>query len=119
MAWTPPSAGDLRQMIRFDRQENVSDGMGGFDQTWTPLTTVAAKVGPMRGGEQIRAERLSGIEPVEIIVRSDAKTRSIVQADRAVDTRTGRTFNIKWSGNLDERDRFIVILAEAGGHLDG
>lgn len=119
MAWTPPGAGDLRQSVRFERRIDVSDGIGGVTSSWTPLATVPAKVAPMKGGESVRAARLAGVSNVEITVRSDTTSRSVTPADRAVDARSGQTYNIKWTGNLDERGRFITIIVEAGGHISG
>lgn len=119
MAWVPPSIGSLRSSVRFERRVDSADGIGGFTSSWSPVATVAAKLTPLKGGEEVRAARLSGQEPVEITVRSETLTRSITSADRAVDVRSGQTFNIKWTGNLDERDRFITVIAQAGGHADG
>ncbi|MFC3079511.1 head-tail adaptor protein [Phenylobacterium terrae] len=118
----PPSitAGQLRERVRVQRRPNTSDGMGGTVDTWRTLVSdIPAKIGPTRGGEEVRANRLSGISHFDVWIRSDSTTRGITTADRLVDQRSGRTFNILWIGNLDEKNRFLTLTCESGGVLDG
>lgn len=118
MAWKAPSMGDLRHRVRFDRQDRVSDDMGGFVSTWEPLVTVSAQVLPARGGEDVRAARVSGMSGYDIVIRSDSTTRTLTTGDRAVDTRSGKTLNVRWVGDLEGRDRFLVCVCESGGLTD-
>lgn len=111
-------AGDLRAAITIQRQSTTANAAGDLTGSWSNVATVAASIHSTRGGESVRAQRLSGIEPFDIVVRSSASTRSITTADRLID-RDGRTFNVKWTGDLDGRGRFAWITAEAGGLTHG
>ena len=114
------SSGSLRERIRIEAPPSTSDGMGGVVQGWTTIATdVPARIAPTRGGEEVRAARLSGIALFTIVVRSSDETRPTTAACRVVNERTGQTYNIKWVANLDERDRFLTMTAEAGGLVDG
>lgn len=119
MAWKAPEIGDLTNRVRIDRKVNVSDGMGGFSSSWeTLIPALAASATPVRGGEDVRAGRMSGISGFDVVIRSNPAARSITPGDRAV-LRDGRTINIKWVGDLDGRGRFLMISGEAGGLTDG
>lgn len=113
-----PSAGDLNRRIRFERKSRTRDEIGGQAEAWASLITVAAQISPLRGGEEVQANRLSGIQRFTITVRSDSTTRTLTPDDRAVDARSGQKLNLKWSANWDERDRFITLIADAGGPAD-
>ncbi|HEY0011560.1 MAG TPA: head-tail adaptor protein [Allosphingosinicella sp.] len=120
MAYVPPRPSQLRELVRFERRTVVSDGMGGSSGAWgTVVATVPARIAPQRGGEEVRSQRLSGIATFDVVVRSDSDTASITTSDRIVDVRSGRTFNIRWRGSLDEKGRFIHFACESGGPSDG
>lgn len=115
MASTNPSAGALRESIRFERQSQVSDGMGGSSGSWSPVVTgVAARITPLRGAEQLIAQGLQATRTYEVWVRYCADALSITEADRIVDERTGRTLNIRDISNPDEKHRFVRFIAESG-----
>ena len=119
MAWKEPKVGELSSRIRIERVSEVSDGVGGFSTEWTPVLTSAAKIAPTKGGEEIRADRRLGIENVEITIPFSRSALTIRHSDRAIDVRTGKTYNIGWSGDLAGSQRYIVIEAQAGGLTDG
>ncbi len=121
MAWKAPQAGDLRHLIRIDRKVQTSDQMGGFTTAWAPLIEKTdALVTPSKGGEQVRAARSSGIVPTEITIRWTPTAASITAQDRAVDLRTGQTFNIRCPAlDLNGHRRFVVLTCETGGLTDG
>ena len=119
MAWKAPEIGELTNRVRIDRKVHASDGMGGFSSYWeTLIPALAASATPARGGEEVRAGRMSGISGFDVVVRSTSASRAINAGDRAV-LRDGRTINIKWTGDLDGRGRFLMISGEAGGLTDG
>jgi hypothetical protein len=112
-----PRPSDLRHRITVQRRSEMTpDGYGNTLSTWAPLLTgVPAKIGPQKGGENVQEARVAGLAPFEVIIRSTASTRALTTADRLVDERSGQTFAISWIGNLDERDRFLWIIAQSGG----
>lgn len=113
-------AGRLKERVRFDRRATVADdGTGNTLGDWeTYLGPVWAEIKPMRGGEVVQMARLSGTRGVEILIRSSIEARTLVTSDRAVNTRTGETFNIRLIENRDMRNRMLNIIAE-GGVADG
>lgn len=116
MAVQLPSASQLRHRVRIERRTLVSDGRGTVSGAWQVVASgIPARIAAVRGGEQTRANRRAGISEFDITVRSSEATRAITTADRLVNEATGQTFNVQWSANLDEQDRFITITAEHGG----
>lgn len=112
--------GGLRERVRVEARSPVSDGMGGTANTWQVVASdIPARIAPTRGGEEVRAARLSGIALFDIVVRSYEDTRLITTASRIVNERTGQTYNVKWVACLDERDRFLTMTTEAGGVVGG
>ena len=113
-----PRVGDLRERVRVEKKIRVptGDGAGNYEDGWqTLIDGRSARIAPTRGGEQVLAGRLAGVESYDIWVRKDAETRMITVGDRIVDTRDeARIFNIRWIGNLDERGRFLLLQAQAG-----
>ena len=117
MAVSFPTAGQLRERIRIERHKVESDGMGGQEGAWRSIITgIPAKISPRRGSEDVRSQRLSGISEFDLWIRSSEESRSIKTGDRAVDERSGRIFDIRWIGNLDERNRWLVLTALVGGN---
>jgi head-tail adaptor len=115
-----PSIGSLRHRISHQTPPATPDGFGGLTGSWRTATSgIPAKIGPTRGGEEVRAGRMSGINTFDIVVRSTSATRAITPKDRLRDDSTGLTYNVAWVGNLDERDRFLTITCSAGGLTDG
>lgn len=104
--------GKMRGKVRFDRRG--LDANGDPLGAWAPFATVAARVRHMRGGEQVLQQRIAGVQPVIVTVRSSTATRQVTTGDRAVNARTGTPLDIK-SVAPDETGTFIEILCEAGG----
>ena len=116
MAATFPTAGKLRERVRFDRRAAQSDGMGNQAGAWSTLVSArAAQLTPQRGGEQVIANRLQGVDNFDLVVRYDSVTSAVTTDDRVVDLRNpNRVFNILWIGNLDERKRYLWMILRQG-----
>ncbi len=108
-------AGILRDTITISRPSRVSDGRGGtVASTVIVAANIPARITVKRGGEQVQAQRLSGITPYDITVRYDATTATILHGDTLTDQHA-TTYSIKWVGCLDDgRPRWITIIAETG-----
>ncbi len=115
-----PSAGRLKERIRFDRRPTIADdGTGNTLGAWaTYLGPVWAEIKPARGGEVIQMARLTGTRAIEILIRSTAIARALTTTDRAVNTRTGEVFNIRLIEDREMNRQFLNITAE-GGVADG
>lgn len=112
-----PKASDLRFRVRFDRQVSTDDPAGGTLTSWQEQFSRRADIKPMRGSEPVIAQRLTGVQPVLIIVRSDSQTRSINTSWRAVELLNDqpvRYYALKTAEDMERSRQFITMLAEAG-----
>lgn len=115
MAWTAPSAGELTAKISFERRVAAADGYGNTEGGFLPLCgPFSAALRPLPGREQVLAARLAGVQPFEIVVRSNVSTAVIATDDQAVDVRTGLRFDITAVTDPDQRRTWISILAKQG-----
>lgn len=110
-----PGAGDLRERIAFDARAEAPDGYGNVQTDWVEQFTVAAKVRPLRGGEDVMAGRLAGRQPMVITVRQSSDTRQITAEWRARDARAGTIYAISGTPtDPDGRRAWLEILATGG-----
>jgi head-tail adaptor len=111
-----PIGGDLRERLRFERRTiGADDGYGNVSQTWALLYgPVAARIEPQAGSEEVLSERPTGIQPVAITIRWSPAAARLEPQDRAVDQRSGRTFNVIAVANEDQRRGYLNIVASAG-----
>lgn len=112
----PSSAGRRNARLRFQRRASVSDGAGNTLGDWADLCgPLWAQLTVLKGRETVLQQRLAGVALYEITVLSSTATRAITNADRAVNDRTGETYNLTDVGNPDQRNIEIVMLAQSGG----
>jgi head-tail adaptor len=110
-------SGDLRFRVRFDRQVEATDPAGGTLTSWVEQFTRWADIRPMRGSEPVISQRLTGVQPVLIIVRADSQTRAMDSSWRAVEMLNGtpvRYYALKTAEDMERRLDFITMVAEAG-----
>lgn len=108
-------AGELRESLRFERRpRTVDDGYGNREGKFKESFTTAARVTPMKGSEPVIAARLGGVQPVIIKIRSCSDARLVDPSWRAVDTRSGRIYNLRAGANFDERNQYVEFMAESG-----
>lgn len=106
------NAGHLRERVWLDQRG--LDANGDRKGAWETVTTVWARIVRLKGSEPVIAQRLEGVQPAVITVRSSPITRAITTAWRAVDVRTGQEFNIQ-AVTPDEKRKFIDILVDDNG----
>jgi len=115
-----PQAGELSARVGFFKPVVADDGKGnrtaGF--AGTADFTLAARIVPRLGGEQVLAGRLTGTDYVNITVRASGESKSVTPDWRAIDARTGDVYNIRSIIDPDEgtaqRGRFLELLCEKG-----
>lgn len=108
------SAGLLRERIVFERRIAADDDYGNQVGTWEAGgPAVAARVQYLKAGEEVIGQRLSGVQPVVITVRSSTFTRGVTADWRARDARSDKTFNLKAPRPGERRD-YIEFLATSG-----
>lgn len=111
-------AGELRERIAFDEiaEDETSYGVAAGD--WDEMFRRAARIRRLVGGEPVIAERLTGVQPVVITVRSDSDTRTVTTAWRIRDVRTSAAYQIR-AVTADEKRRYIDFLCEIGPATNG
>lgn len=103
---------DLRHRVALEAEAPAPDGGGGQGDPWAAATTVAtlrACITPLRGRERLQAQQLEAGVTHRILLRY----RPGVTARQRL--RYGaRVFNIRAVINVEERNRWLEILAEEG-----
>ena len=112
-------AGRLRSRLQFQRRTPGDDGFGA--PTVGEFATVFqdyAEIIPRMGSETVMANRLQGLQPVTIVVRSSSRTRTLDATWRAVG-RNGEIYSITSPPvNSDQKNAIIEMLATIGGQAD-
>jgi SPP1 family predicted phage head-tail adaptor len=107
---------DMRHTIVFQAENSTADGAGGFTAPWaspTDVATVRACVEPLRGFERLRSMQLEN--PVTHKITTRFRT-GLKPEHRIKFTNNGETrfFNIVSIINIEERNRWIEIMAIQG-----
>jgi len=109
------TAGEMRERVAFDRRTTVDDGYGNpVTGPFVEQFVVDARISPLKGGEAVMADRLTGRQPVIIKVRWSAATAQIHPGWQARDVRKGTPFNVTDIANRDEKKIYFDVLAVAG-----
>jgi len=116
----PKGAGDLRQRVGFERRTTGDDGFGNTQGDWSDLRIDrSCSLLPARGGESVQAARLAGSAAFDLWVRYDSETVLLTTADRVVDRRADRTFNITFGPEDMDGDRRWLLMQVVSGGADG
>ena len=103
---------DLRHTIVIQAENPTEDAGGGQTDPWASPTTVAtvrACIVPLRGSEALRSMQLEDKVSHRITVR----WRSGITPKMRIKFGT-RLFNIRSAINVEERSRWLEILADEG-----
>ena len=105
------TAGMLKEAVVFQRAAKVSDGAGGFTETWGAIAAAPtrASVKALSGGERYASERIEATSKWRIVVRYFP---GILESDR-VQIRD-RAYNIRFINNVDLADRWLEIDLDGG-----
>lgn len=107
------NAGRAKDRVSFE-QRGV-DAHGDRLGAWSVVLTRPAQLQPLRGGEAVMGQRLAGIQPMIISVRSERATRAIDPVNwRAFNARTGERYSLKSPGQADPKSAgWLDFLVEA------
>lgn len=61
--------GDLRHRLELEKLSRVSDGAGGYTESWASVASIWAAIAAKSGRETVIAERLSSHVTYDIIIR--------------------------------------------------
>jgi SPP1 family predicted phage head-tail adaptor len=105
------NAGMLRTPVQFERRARVSDGAGGFTQTWQAIAgaPTRAYVKSKSGNERFASARVEALATHSVTVRYFA---DITEADRVVFE--GRAANIRFIDDVEQRKRWLKIDVQTG-----
>ena len=109
-------AGDLVHSVAFDAPAQQTDGYGGvIDGFADPAQAYKcrAKFVFLRGGESVLSSRLTGKQPVIVIIRISTAARMISPEWRMRDVRTGVEYNIRSIEPTEDR-AWLKMLCESG-----
>jgi head-tail adaptor len=113
------AAGEKRFLLAFDKRIPVDSPYGGTVSDWVEQFKATAGLRYLRGTETVIGQRMTGINPAEIVVHRYTQTNLISTGWRARVVRSpsgqlGETFNIR-TVTPDERNFEIKIIADRGG----
>ena len=105
------SAGDLSQVVTFQRKSRVSDGKGGWVETWATLTgaPTRAKLRAKSGNERWASDRVEASAAYQVVTRYFA---GLTDADRVVFD--GEAHNIRFRNNVDFANKWLEIDVSGG-----
>ena len=103
------SIGMLRHQVSLQSPTNTTDTGGGAVKTWTTLAKLWANIKPVSGSEKYRQGQVqeTATHHVTIRYRSDIGTNYRLVYE-------SRNFNIKHIRNIDERDRYMLLVCNEG-----
>lgn len=101
--------GVLRQKIVIEQPGSTQGNTGGWKNAWPVFATVRAQIEPQGGSEQLGA---AAFEPESIQRITIRYLPGILPAMRI--NFNGRYFDILNINNLQERNRWMVIMAREG-----
>jgi SPP1 family predicted phage head-tail adaptor len=103
-----PDISELRHRITFQNLNRVSDGQGGYVETWSNFYECWAKINPKSGNERNSAQRIEDFYDHEITIRWPEVN---LLAEMQI-TFEGRVFQIKSLIKPDMRRWYCVIKCE-------
>ena len=109
MARCKTRACDLRHTITIEEFTKKRQAGAGHTRSWSTFATARACIEPLRGRERLHAMQIEDSVSHKITIR----WRSGVTAKMRIKFGT-RIFNIRAAINLEERSRFIEIIADEG-----
>ena len=109
------NARQLRARVKIQRKTQASDGMGGWNETWSAGDDLWAMWKPMSGNERVQAMRVSPSLSVKAVTRfrGNDDGAPYYSAEDRVQYR-GRTYNIKAVIDVDGMQDWLELMLEEG-----
>lgn len=105
------TAGKLRTPVEFQRATKVSNGTGGYTETWAAISGAATKAyaKALSGNERFASDRVEATTRWRIVVRYFS---GLLESDRVeID---GREYNIRFINNVELRNKWLEIDLDGG-----
>ena len=105
------SSGKLREPVTFQRADKVSDGAGGWTETWAAIAGASdrAFAKALSGSERFASDRTEATTKWRIVVRYFP---DLWESDRVM--MRGRAYNIRFVNNVELRDQWLEIDLDGG-----
>tara|TARA_R100000426_G_scaffold81824_1_gene59907 strand:+ start:27 stop:350 length:324 start_codon:yes stop_codon:yes gene_type:complete len=103
------SIGMMRHQVKLQSPSHTTDTGGGAAKTFTTLALLWANIKPVSNKEGVRQGKVQETQTHHITIRfrSDIGTNYRIQYG-------SRNFNIRGIRNIDERDRYLMLICEEG-----
>lgn len=106
-------AGELRELVAFDKITPAESDFGVVAGAWEEQFQTRAGIRCLVGSEPIIAQRLQGVQPAVIRVRSSSETRLVDSSWRCRDVNSDTVYQIK-SCTPDVSGMWIDFLSVVG-----
>jgi SPP1 family predicted phage head-tail adaptor len=97
--------GKMRHRITIEQKTKVSDGAGGYTESWVPFVTVSSSIDPVSGKEYYEAQQTQSSVSHKIRIRY----KSGVLPSMRINFK-GRIFAIESVINWEERNRDMMLM---------
>lgn len=116
MALQPPTPGQLRDLLRFERRVEEADGYGNSDGDWRPMFAARrGRLTPTRGGDQVIASRAAGVSTWDLWIYWDPEAAQVGPGDQVVDVRRPeRAFKVTFAQDMDGKQAWLLLQLELG-----
>lgn len=104
----------LRDRVTLQQRGKTPDGAGGFTEGWADVSTsIPCDIFHRSGSENVIAERIKGVEILEIKMRSLSQVATLTTDDRLVNEVSGALYNVKTALPDDSR-KWLFVTVEKG-----
>lgn len=101
--------------ITLQQRQDVTDEYGNTIGGWVDRFTINARIEPARGREEVLAQRLQNVRPMEITIPCSARTEQIQPDWRAINARKPEEiYNIHDSRDPDGRRLRLILTCTLG-----
>lgn len=97
--------GKMRHRITIEQKTKVSDGAGGYTESWVPFVTVWASIDPVSGKEFFEAQQTQSSVSHKIRIRYKSGVLPAMRVNFK-----GRIFGIESVINWEERNRDMLLM---------
>lgn len=101
--------GRLRHRVNLQSATTTRDAGGGVTESWSTVAQIYCDIKPVSGSERYRQGKVQESLTHEIVMRH----RTGIDTNYRINFES-RNFNVRSIRNIDERDRFLVLLCTEG-----
>ena len=101
--------GAMTERVAIQTQARTADGIGGFTIVWNTVSSVWAKVEPLKGMEQLAAMQLQASNLFKVTIRNDIT----INPDQRL-LWGNIALNIREAPHTPRTQMFKTLIAEAG-----